>query len=147
MQLNELFDTKVEANIEADDTDELRVSTVIGDRKIVFYAYYDVLDSDYANALAWLISFHEEDKNSSKALYNLTGSGNAGSVFGFIRDCLLLLIKKRNPKLMIFEAAKKENRAKVYSRMLKKLNLSGYTFKTYDESSSSESITFVIEKK
>lgn len=122
-QLDEAFDSEVPHTVVKDTRDEFVATATVGGREIVFSA-------TLSWGTTWHVQFHEVTAKG-KITFQATGSGNEFGVFAFVVQMIRDLVRKRQPKELIFDAYKspdgKNSRSKLYHRMASKLNLPGYS--------------------
>lgn len=127
MILQELFNKKIDFDVVDDSTRQLKTSAVINNRTIIVNCQSDSNDK-------WYVDFGEPSEMDSLDI-NMTMTGNGGEfeVLSFVKDTLLLLVQKRNPKVITFLAETDSGhdgltRIKVYERMARKLCPSNYEY-------------------
>lgn len=121
--LNEAFDTTISYQVDRATNDEFITSAVIGNREIV-YGGEENRDG------VWQIAFLERKiSDSSSGTFSKSGSGNEFSVFSFVIESTKQLISRYRPKEIRFTSEKTdENRTSLYTKLLKKFPIEGYTF-------------------
>lgn len=132
MLITELLDSKHTIKVTIDDSDFYETSTTIGKDEYRFEASIKKeniwKDEDFVPN-RWTISFGNYNKEIEDVDYSLTGNGDELKVFSFVKESILMLVKKHKPNAISFTADKEEgkgNRARVYSTMLKKFKLPNY---------------------
>ena len=138
MKLNELMNTKVDYEVVKARGGVFHTQAEIGGRTIDFAAIEE-MDGE------WEISFGEKNGNG-KTSYGLTGSGAAPEVLAMVKNSMLEFVERYQPEKMYFTADKendKDNRARVYERMIKRFNIPSYKYSTYD---SGNSTRFSLDK-
>jgi len=123
MKLYELMDTKVDYEVIKARGGVFHTEATIGGRVIAFAAIEE-MDGE------WEISFGEK-KEGSKTAYGLTGSGAAPEVLAMVKASMLEFVERYQPEKMYFTADKendKDNRARVYDRMIKRFNIPSYKY-------------------
>jgi len=137
MKLNEIMNSKVDYEVVKARGGVFHTQAEIGGR-IIDFAAIEEMDGE------WEISFGE--KKGAKTAYGLTGSGAAPEVLAMVKDSMLEFVERYQPEKMYFTADKegdKDNRARVYERMIKRFNIPSYKYSTND---SGKSIRFTLTK-
>lgn len=129
MRLSEIiesFDSHHTPTLEINTNSRYSLSTVIGNKKIVFLASKGSCITN-PNVSAWEIVFSEI--NNGVEQFHKTNTGYEMQVFSFIIDCVKDLITDKDPDIIEFSASKKDgNREKLYSKLATKIKISGYKF-------------------
>lgn len=132
MQLTEIFDSKVDYTVTVNTNSRWIAKATIGKRDIEFAA-------DQFHNNTWQVIFWERPsmpKNHKARIIlrdprttHKTGSGNELQVGAMVIACLKELIETKHPDYIQFTADKEdgESRTKIYTRVLKRLKLPGYT--------------------
>ena len=129
MNLYEIFDSKVKSDVTAQGASFYKVTAKIGSRDIIIT--FGKIDSGED---IWNFEFMEY--NGKVKTTSQTGSGHELQVFSLVKDILKDFISIYHPNIIRFSADKSEgNRAKLYERMLKKLNLPKYKVEIEDHAS------------
>jgi hypothetical protein len=126
MLLNEILNKKVEYEVIRANDKVFRARATIGGRIIQFEA----AKQDTESSDKWDVAF--EENKEGKRTFGKSGSGNEFEVFSMIKDCILEVIARYKPEYMTFTADKDgskigNNRGNVYSRLLSRFKVSGYT--------------------
>lgn len=136
MLLTELFNKAADIVLKTQNSGSIYAKVDIGGRELGFKLGKWPKDSSdpKSNWTFTFVEYGDEDEDDEFDLYdegetyNVTGSGNEFEVFATAKKFLELAIKKVKPDVIHFEADKTfgENRAKLYTRMIKRWSPPGY---------------------
>lgn len=132
MLLNELLNSKTEIKINRSSDRFFLAETTIGNLKVE----YEAMRADDRVPDDWEVAFStvEVDKNGDnlgRRNFGITGSGSELKILAFVKECTLMFVKDRNPRVIWFTADKdggKSARANVYEKMVQRWNVPGYKF-------------------
>lgn len=130
MNLFELFNTKIDYENVHDDKYRMLRKAIIKNREILF----DATSGHGTNSDRWSIEFYESTEDTEKN-YHLTNSGGELQVFSFVLESVKELIKKHNPRELMFSAEKtgtESSRPSLYEKLIKKMKLPGYVLNRSD---------------
>jgi hypothetical protein len=139
----ESLDSKVEYDVISHSPSLYKVRSLINGREILVYFTLSNQSPDH-----WIFEFAESNvKSSSKSsTIKLTGSGGELKVFSLVKTVLLEFIELYYPEVIEFTADKSEgNRARLYARMLQKLNVPKYEI-DHDDSYGDDSVFRLVRE-
>lgn len=148
MLINEILDKETKIKIETEKKNLFQTSAVVNGRMIVFDANIDDEDEN-----SWEVSFRQiGGKNVLGASHGMTGAGGEFEVLSMIKDSMIMFANKYKPAMIFFIAEKdagkknKSARANVYEKMIKRLNVPGYSLWRDDEHEWHEGAVFQLKR-
>jgi len=138
MLVNELLNTKAKIEVTEDTSTYQRYESTIKGKIIAFSASKEDPpgDEDDDWETVWDVDFGEFDPKTGFMTFSKTNKGDQFEIFSMVKQCIEMLIKKKDPENIVFTADKteaKENRADLYERFLKRFTPSGYKYKRFKE--------------
>lgn len=145
-ELKEAFDSKVDYKITVSDSDHYKAKATINNRVLIV----DIFKQSGNTMNDWDLMFSEEleyRKGEKIKTYSQTGSGGEFKVFSMIKDVITGFMEQYKPDHLEFTADKEhgETRARLYGRMIKKLNVPGYDLKIVDRQA--PDTIFILSRK
>ena len=148
--VDEAFNTSVQPEIIAQNSEEFTTSAKIGNRTIIFHARDFGWDG-------WYIDFTERGSKNRRPLdwippktdresYSATGSGNQMQVFSFVIQNIKTLVSLYDPPRIVFTAMKEGNRADLYAKIISRVQIPGYKLNEKLTRENQDKKIFVIDK-
>lgn len=138
--LLELFDSKIEYEVDKNTSEKFSTKAKIGTKLITFIAVNAFPENEI-----WEVSFSFED--SDNVSYKASNDGRQLEVLSFVKRSMIEFIDRYHPRIIEFTASKeneddsRNSRALIYKKMLKDVESHGYSLKSDEMTSSSMEFT------